>query len=406
MTGKEIVGAANGQPPPTYDVVVVGARVAGAATAMLLARCGHRVLMIDRAEVGADTTSTHTVLRLGMLQLHRWGLADRITASNAPPIRRVTLGFGDEMVPIDLSPEFGVDSLYAPRRTVLDPILVEAALEEGAHLWSGTRLVDLLWEDGAVSGVVLKSGSTTHQVRSRYVVGADGVWSRTADRVGAKAYRWFEPTNAVYYAYYTGIETEGIYFQFTKGAAAGLIPTNDDQVLVYVGWPSERVDEFHANSERAFFEQARESHPTIGDAVLNGERVSPFRGTPGLPGFLRRAWGPGWALVGDAGYTKDPISAHGISDAFRDAELSARAIDLSLQDPASEARYLSRYQVARDRLSLPMLEQSARLGSYEWDEAEASDLMRGLSQAVKDECEAMITLPAWDGVSEQVSLAG
>ncbi|MGH3650171.1 MAG: NAD(P)/FAD-dependent oxidoreductase [Acidimicrobiia bacterium] len=157
---------------------------------------------------------------------------------------------------------------------------------------------------------------------------------------------------------------------------------------------------------RAFFEQARAGHPSIGEAVLTGERVSHFQGTKGLSGFLRSAWGPGWALVGDAGYTKDPISAHGISDALRDAELCARAIDRSLRDPAGERGYLSGYQVARDRLSLSMLEKSARLGSCLWDESEASVLMRGINQAVKEECEAMVALPAWEGVSGPAVLAG
>ena len=401
-----MMGAALGRPPSTYDVVIVGARVAGAATAMLLARCGHRVLMIDRGDVRADTTSTHTILRLGMLQLHRWGLADRLVATDTPPIRKVTLGFGNELVPIDLSEDFGVDALYAPRRTVLDPILVSAALEEGVHVWSRTRMVDVIWHNDQVSGVVAKSGNATHEIRSRVVIGADGVWSRTADRVRAKAYRWFPPTNATYYAYYENIDADGVYFQFTPDVTAGLIPTNEDLTCVYVGWPSDRIDEFRDNAEQAFHKQATAGHEKIGEALSTGHRVSPFRGTRGLPGFLRQPWGPGWALVGDAGYTKDSISAHGISDALRDAELCARAVDHTLRQPETEADQMSRYRGMRDRLSLSLLEKSSRLGSYEWDLPEASELMRGISIAVKEECEAMISLPEWHGVGRDLEMAG
>ncbi|MCA1735631.1 MAG: FAD-dependent monooxygenase, partial [Actinobacteria bacterium] len=241
------------------------------------------------------------------------------------------------------------------------------------------------------------------EVRSRFVVGADGVWSRTADRVGARAYRSFPAVNATYYAYYTGIETDGLYFQFSEGVTAGLIPTNHDQVCVYVGWHKDRISDFRADPDGAFLRQAASGHTDLGQVLRNATRVSGYRGTPtGLPGFLRQPWGPGWVLVGDAGYTKDSISAHGISDALRDAELGARAIHAAILNPAEEIEHMARYRLCRDRLSLSMLEQGTRLGSYQWDEAEASELMRSLSATVKTECEAMIGLPSWPGVIERV----
>lgn len=383
---------------PDYDVIVVGARVAGASTAMLLARCGYRVLMVDRATVGSDTVSTHTILRLGMLQLHRWGLADRLQATGTPRIRRVTLGFEDNLVPIDLSDDHGVDALYAPRRTVLDPMLVTAAVEDGAELRDETRFIEPLWEDGRVVGVRLEDGAGRHDVTSRFVVGADGTWSRTADAVRSRAYRSFPPANTTYYAYFTGIDTDGVAFHFSPGATAGLIPTNDNETCVYVGWPQSRMGEFRADPDGAFLRQAAAAHPCVAEAVRGGERVSPYRGTRGLPGFLRQPCGDGWVLVGDAGYTKDSISAHGISDALRDAELASRAIDATLRDPDSGHQHLSRYRVRRDRLSVELLEKSSRLGSYRWDAAEASQLMRDISRSVKEECEATLALPEWAGL--------
>jgi flavin-dependent dehydrogenase len=385
---------------------VVGARVAGAATAMLLARCGHRVLVVDRARVGSDTVSTHTILRLGMMQLHRWGLAEKLIASDTPGISRVALGFGDEVVPIDLSDDFGVDRLYAPRRTVLDPILVQGAHDSGVESLIPSRMVEVLRRDGAVTGVVLDDGGERIEITARYVIGADGTWSRTAQLVGAAEYQSFSPRNATYYAYYTGIETDGIYFQFTKGATAGVIPTNGGESCVYVGWPDDRIGDFRRDPGGEFVRQAATAHPSLGAALRGGERVSRFRGTPGLPGFLKAPVGPGWALVGDAGYTKDSISAHGISDALRDAELCARAIDAALIEPESAGRHLAWYQRSRDRLSTGLLAAASRLGSYEWDESEASRLMREISRAVKEECEAMASLEPWAGIVPDMALVG
>ena len=205
--GTETSGAVRGRPRAAdYDVVVVGARVAGAATAMLLARRGHRVLMVDRAPAGSDTTSTHAVLRSGVLQLKRWGLLDRVIESGAPPIPRVTLGFGSELVSIDLSGDFGIDALYAPRRTVLDPILTEAAVEAGVEYLDRCRAKSLVRDShGKVRGVVLGGENGDVTVAARIVIGADGAWSKMAKWVDAPTYRHYPATNAVSNTYYRGI---------------------------------------------------------------------------------------------------------------------------------------------------------------------------------------------------------
>lgn len=391
-TGTETNGAVRGRPRSAdYDVVVVGARVAGAATAMLLARRGHRVLMVDRAPAGSDTTSTHAVLRSGVLQLKRWGLLDRVVESGAPAIPRVTLGFGSELVPIDLSDDFGVDSLYAPRRTVLDPILTDAAVEAGVEYLERCRAKSLVQDtQGTVRGVVLDGESGDITVAARIVVGADGAWSKMAKWVDAPTYSQYPATNTVHYAYYRGIETHGVYFQFTQGVTAGLIPTNDDLVCVYGGWPKDTTSTFHDEPDRAFNRTVGSAHPVLEAAMAGATRVTPFRGIPGLAGFLRKPGGPGWALVGDAAYTKDPVSAHGISDALRDAELCACAVDVSLTDPAGARAAFDRYQSVRDELSSGMLAWSSELAAYRWDESRASQLMRNLSGAVKAECEALV----------------
>ena len=164
-----------------YDVIVVGARVAGASTAMLLARHGHSVLLLDRATMPSDTVSTHALLRTGVLQLTRWGLADRVLGAGAPPIRQVMLGFGDERIGFDLKDDFGIESLLAPRRIVLDAILVRAALETGVDFVGGTSVKDLLRDrHGRVFGVV--AGRATDFGDVQRADGDRGRWRPLPDR--------------------------------------------------------------------------------------------------------------------------------------------------------------------------------------------------------------------------------
>jgi 2-polyprenyl-6-methoxyphenol hydroxylase-like FAD-dependent oxidoreductase len=227
------------------------------------------------------------------------------------------------------------------------------------------------------------------------VIGADGVWSKVASLVGASDLHRHEPMNAVSYAYYTGIDFPGFWFQFTSGVNAGLINTSDGEVCVFAGRPADEFERFRLDPEAEFDHLLARAGADLYEIVGAGTRVSSFRGTPGLPGFIRRAWGPGWALVGDAGYTKDPISAHGISDAFRDAELCARAVHRSLIDPSNASEAMRAFQRERDRLSWTVLRQSESLAAYGWGGSEASRRMRAISELVKQESTALCSLPEW-----------
>ena len=128
---------------PRYDVVVVGARCAGASTAMLLARAGAKVLMVDRQKYGSDVVSTHALMRAGVIQLSRWGLLSKLMATGTPPVRRTAFHYGDEAVHIDVRPEHGVDFLCAPRRTALDSVLVDGAREAGVEVRHGVTVTGL-----------------------------------------------------------------------------------------------------------------------------------------------------------------------------------------------------------------------------------------------------------------------
>ncbi|MEE9473455.1 MAG: NAD(P)/FAD-dependent oxidoreductase [Acidimicrobiia bacterium] len=370
-----------------YDVIVVGARVAGASTAMLLARKGYRVLLVDRAGPPADTLSTHALLRPAVIQLRRWGLLETIIEQGTPPIRKVTLGFADELVPVTLRPKAGVDELYAPRRTVLDTVLLQAAVEAGATTRMAHSVSELIrTASGRVTGVVLRTKDGEEEVPSRFVVGADGTRSRVAKLVGSEATASHEPLNAVIYAYFSELATTGYEWQFTPGVSAGFMPTNDGQVNVWVGYPAslERGD-----TEPRFWSMLALASEQLSERVRSANRASGFKSTPGLHCFLKEPGGPGWALVGDAGCTIDPIGAHGISAALRDAELCSLAVSRALHDPSEEAEALERYRQTRDELSLPLFQETEHLASYRWDAPTASTLLRRLASLAQTEAESL-----------------
>ena len=371
------------------EVVVVGARVAGSATAMLLARMGHDVVMIDRVEPTSDTLSTHALMRTAVLQLERWGILDDIIDEGTPPIRRVTLGFGDQRLSFGFRSEYGVDALYAPRRSVLDTVMLRAALAAGVEFRNGVRALDVTRGDsGRVDGVITESSGSTSTIAARHVIGADGARSRIATAVGAEAYRSHRALNTVIYGYFDGVEGDGYEFQFTPGCSAGLIPTNDGLTNVFAAYPRDA----HGGDTEAIFDHVLEAASSdLSERVRAGSRVERFR-RGSIPGFVRVPGGPGWALVGDSGFTKDPISAHGISDAFRDAELVAAAVHRSLLDPRSETSAMIHYQTTRDRFALPVFDHSEALATYTWDEAEASTRLRALSDITDDECRHLVGL--------------
>jgi len=367
-----------------WDVVVVGARAAGAATAMLLAREGLRVLCVDRSRYGSDTLSTHALMRGGVLQLQRWGLLGPLLASGTPPVRRTVFHYGTDKVGVSIKPAAGVDALYAPRRTVLDTVLVDAARRSGASVEFSAPVVELLRDRGGrTSGVVVQDrrGRSTRVERTDLVVGADGRDSVVAAEVRAPIEVSGRHAGAYFYGYWADLPTDGYEWFYSPGVTAGLIPTNGGLTCLFVGADRSRP---HSGFEGltpglAFARLAREVGLT--DRLATATRVGSLRNVRGLPpGYLRSAYGPGWALVGDAGHWLDPMSTHGLTGALRDADLLTRAV-LSGD--------LAGYQAERDRLSLPMLEIADRIASYAWDLPEVRVLLRGLASAMAEEVEAL-----------------
>jgi flavin-dependent dehydrogenase len=381
-----------------HDVVVVGGRVAGSATAMLLARLGHDVVVVDQASFPSDTVSTHSLARSGVVQLRRWGLLDDVLDSGAPAIRQVTFNAGGESVSRTVKEKAGVDFLVAPRRYVLDTILATAAERAGAEVCPGVTVTGLQRDGrGRVVGVQGHDHTGARvELGARFVVGADGLGSRVARLVGAAVNEAGRAGGAAQYAYYAGGRWVGFEFFVAERSFAGVFPTHDGQACIWVLNPAAdaRAVRRRATSRvEAFGQLLERSHPELAERLRQARRTSPVQGMLRQPNQLRQAFGPGWALVGDAGYYRDAITAYGMSDAFRDAELLAVALDEALGGNAEETTALAAYQQQRDQALRDIFEITCRLAAYP-PVPTFIGLQKQLSAAIDREAAALAARPA------------
>ncbi|MEV0621420.1 NAD(P)/FAD-dependent oxidoreductase [Nonomuraea sp. NPDC050404] len=343
-----------------YDAIVVGARCAGSPVAMLLARGGHRVLVVDRATQPSDTVSTHYVQQYGLAKLKEWGLLDTLAATGVTPIRRMTISYRDALIDGFADPLDGIDFTYAPRRTVLDPILLDAAQGAGAEVRQGWTARELIVEDGAVVGV--RGGDGTEE-RARIVIGADGSQSFVAKAAGAEIYESIPAASFVYYSYWTGLDTH-FHSRIGVDQQVGVWPVGGGQTLVAIMKPTGRWEEFRTDAEANFHQVVKDIVPEIAEQIADGgERVERLHGMRYPDNFYRQSYGPGWALVGDAGYHKDPITGQGISDAFVHAGLLAEAVSQALEGERPMEQALAEYQRVRDERSASAYRFAATIGA-------------------------------------------
>jgi 2-polyprenyl-6-methoxyphenol hydroxylase-like FAD-dependent oxidoreductase len=378
-----------------HDVVVVGGRVAGASTALLLARAGAKVVLVDHGRRGSDTVSTHGLMRAGVLQLLRWGVLPDVIEAATPPVRAVIFHYADgESIRVPLRPSAGVDALYAPRRYLIDRLLVDAAAAAGADVLHETTATQLLRDSaGRIAGVrVLRRGGGTADLHAFFTVGADGIRSTVAEGVAASVVRQGVTEGAVLYRYFEGLPAEGYEWAYGEGAAAGLIPTNDATCVFVATTPPGLRRLRRDGGDQAFNTVLAMAAPSFVDRVAAATPASSLRGWAGAPGFLRRSWGPGWALVGDAGYFKDPITTHGMSDAMRDAELLADAL-LAVLSGRSNETALTAYERTRNRLSSRLFAVTDAVAAYDWDLDRIRLLLREVSSAMGDEVDHLQGLP-------------
>ncbi len=378
------------QPLPSghYDAVVVGARAAGAATAMLLARRGLRVVGVDKAAYGSDTLSSHALMRGAVTRLHRWGLLGKVWEAGTPVITQTSFRYGADVLELDIPASEEIPGLAAPRRTVLDPIVVDAAIGAGAAIHHETRLLNIDTDaSGRVHGVKLGfADGSTRAISTDLLIGADGLHSAVARHLDVPVTRQGVHASAYVLQYFTDVDLRvGTYsWLYRPGLGAGVISTNADTFCVFAAIPQDRF-KTTARREAAgtMADVVRALDPELWGALSTGTTAGPIRSWPGVPGQFRKPYGPGWALVGDAGYFKDPFAAHGISDAFRDAEL--------LTEAAVNGDF-PHYERLRDELSMPLFDVLEQIASYDWDLDSLPALHLQLSQAMRDEEAAVRTL--------------
>ena len=357
----------------TYDAIVVGARCAGSPTAMLLARRGYRVLVVDRATFPSDTVSTHIIHPPGVAALERWGLLERLEATGCPPAGKYSYDFGQFTIAGSPQPTNGVSVAYGPRRTVLDKLLVDAAFEAGAEVREAFTVDELVFDDGRVIGLTGRSRGKRVTERARVVIGADGRHSLVARAVRPHQYNEKPQLEVMYYTYWSGLPTDSFEAVIRPGCGWGVIPTHDDLTMVVMGWPYSELEAIRRDIEGRYL-KAFELAPAFAERVRAAKREARFVGTA-VSSFFRKPFGPGWSLVGDAGYNKDPVTAWGISDAFRDAELCASALDewFSGSRPFEDA--MGDYQRIRDEYSLPMFELTCGFATLEPPPPEMQQLL-------------------------------
>lgn len=361
-----------------YDAIVVGARCAGSPTALLLARKGYKVLLVDRMVFPSDMAfSNHFVHQAGAACMKRWGLLDRLAATGCPPITEDYFDYGDFSLTGPVPPADGVNTAFAPRRIVLDPLLATAAAESGVELRDGFSVQELVWDKDRVAGIRGRHKGGIVMEKARIVIGADGMFSAVAKAVQAPQYRSSPPLEGSWYAYWSGVPMRGWHLWLRPHRVIFSYNTNHGLTLIGVAFPARELTEVRKNIEQHHRATVEQYAPELMERMCNGKRESHFVGGA-IPYHVRRPYGPGWALVGDAGYQKDPCTASGITDAFRSAEWLAEAIDAGFSGRQPLEQSLAAYEEKRNSSEMPYFELTTQLAALEPPPAEVAQLLFAL----------------------------
>ena len=379
-----------------YDVIVIGARCAGAVTAMLLARHGHRVLLLERGVIPSDVHRGHFIHRHGPKRLADWGLLEKVVRTNCPPLTTHLTDFGD--FPL-IGRDIRVGNVawgYAPRRRQLDQVLVEAAIEAGAEFRPNFLVENCLWDDDRVAGIRgrdLRSRNSCAE-KARITIGADGIHSTLARAVGAPSYAETPTLTCWYFSYWSGVPTEGFEWYLRENRVIFAFLTNDNLFAVFIGWPIAEFSLVKADVEGQFM-RVVDLIPGFAERVRSGRRVERFYGAADLPNFLRRPFGPGWALVGDAGCHKDPMMAHGICDAFRDADFLSTAIHEGLSERCPLDDALMRYERRRNEATMAEYRENIAAARFTAVPPELLQLRLALRGNQEDTNRFVMALEGW-----------
>jgi 2-polyprenyl-6-methoxyphenol hydroxylase-like FAD-dependent oxidoreductase len=361
-----------------YDAIIVGSRIAGSATGMLLARHGFRVLVVDRTIFPSDTISTHIVWQHGVNWLIDWGLGDAVSQLGAPAIERMTFDFGAFSLTGTIPAVGRARYAYAPRRMKLDPMLVAAAADAGAEVRHGFTVEEIVFDGDRVAGIRGRdrSGASVTE-HAKVVIGADGLYSTVARTVKPFEYNSKLPLACWYYSYWSGLRRDTPTLYSRPHITFGAIPTNDGLACLAVAWPQHRFPEIKTDVERHYL-AALDAAPEFKEEVVRARREERFYGTGYLPSYYRKPYGQGWALVGDAGYHKDPVLGQGISDALRDSGLLVQALQDVFSGVAAWDTAMERYEMARNVAVKEIYEMNAAFASLEPPAPEIQTVLEAL----------------------------
>jgi len=346
-----------------YDAIVVGARCAGSPVALLLARKGYKVLLLDRTTFPSDMAfSNHFMHQSGAACMKRMGLLDKLAATGCPPITHDYFDYGPFALSGPVPEVDGVNTAFAPRRIVLDPILAQGAVDAGAELREGFSVQELVWDNDRVVGIRGRHEGGTVTEKARIVVGADGMFSVVAEAVKAPETYTSPGLEGSWYAYWSGVPMKGWHLWLRPNRVIFAYNTNDNLTLIGAAFPAREIAEVRTNVEKHHSATIAEHVPELAERMRAGKRESRFVGGV-IPYHLRRPYGPGWALVGDAGYQKDPCTASGITDAMRTGEWLAEAIDEGLSGKKPIDQALAAFEKKRNESEIPYFEMTTQLAA-------------------------------------------
>jgi len=379
-----------------YDAIVIGARCAGAVTAMLLARYGHRVLLLERGVIPSDVHRGHFIHKHGPKRLADWGLLERIVGTNCPQLTTHLTDFGDfPLIGRDIRAG-NVAWGYAPRRRQLDQVLVEAAIEAGVEFRPKFLVENCLWDGDRVKGI--RGRDQRHAVscteKALITIGADGRNSTLARAVGAPSYEEVPTLTCWYFSYWSGVPTEGFEWYIRKKRVIFSFLTNDNLFAIFIGWPINEFSSVKTDVEGQFM-RAVDLVPGFAERVRSGRREERLYGAADLPNFLRRPFGPGWALVGDAGCHKDPMMAQGICDAFRDADFLSTAIHEGLAEQCPLDDALKRYERRRNEATISEYRDNIAAAGFNPVSPELLQLRLALRGNQEDTNRFVMALEGW-----------
>ncbi len=370
--------------PEHADVVIAGARCAGSATAAALARRGVKVIAVDPARFPSTTVSTHLLFASGVAELARTGALERVEKIGAPKLSRAFVGGPGHAAAGGYTPIDGIDYGMCVRRTALDAALVDTARAAGAEVREGHRVVDLLWEGGRAVGVkVSERGGREYEIRANLVVGADGRRSTVARLVGAEQPRISHANGrACYYAYYEDPREEWrttAAMWLTGRELGNAFPCDGGLSMVLLMPPAERSADFRGDLE-AEFTRTVGLVPGLAQRLEGCTRATKIVSSATHPSYFRTSAGPGWALVGDAGHFKDPVTAQGIRDAVKFGRLLGERVAGVVDDPAALDEATADWERSRDRQCLIMYHWTNLLGRGDGLAYVQIELLRGLTE--------------------------